>query len=36
MNKDVEKRVQTLFAGVSSSIGEDDPEFAELIADFSH
>lgn len=35
MNKDVEKRVQTLFAGVRSSLGETDPEFAEIIANFS-
>lgn len=35
MDKEVEKRVQTLFAGVSSSLGRDDPEFAELIANFS-
>lgn len=32
---DTEKRIQKLFAGVSSSLGEADPEFAEIIANFS-
>lgn len=32
---DTEKRIQKLFAGVSSSLGETDPEFAEIIANFS-
>lgn len=35
MNKDAEKRVQKLFAGVFSSLEENDPEFAEIITNFS-
>lgn len=35
MNRDTEKRIRKLFAGVSSSLKETDPEFAEIIANFS-
>lgn len=35
MNRDTEKRIHKLFAGVSSSLKETDPEFAEIIANFS-
>lgn len=35
MKKDVEKRVQRLFAGAGSTLGRTDPEFVEIIADFS-
>lgn len=32
---DTEKRIQKLFAGVSSSLKETDPEFVKIIANFS-
>ena len=32
---DTEKRMQKLFAGVSSDLRKTDPEFAEIIANFS-
>ncbi|HIS55478.1 MAG: carboxymuconolactone decarboxylase family protein [Lachnospiraceae bacterium] len=35
MNKAAEKRMQDLFAGVESSLEKTDPEFVELIANFS-
>lgn len=35
MNMDTEKRVHELFAGVSSSLKKTDPEFTEIIANFS-
>lgn len=35
MNKDVEKRVQELFAGIESSLSMTDPEFVEIITNFS-
>lgn len=35
MNKDAEKRVQILFAGAESSLSRTDPEFVEIIANFS-
>lgn len=35
MNMDTEKRLQTLFAGASSALRKTDPEFAEIIANFS-
>ena len=35
MKKDAEQRVQKLFAGVSSSLKETDPEFMEIITNFS-
>lgn len=35
MKKETEKRVEKLFAGVSISLKETDPEFAEIIANFS-
>ena len=35
MSMDTEKRTHKLFAGVSSSLKETDPEFAEIIANFS-
>lgn len=35
MNKEAEKRVQTLFAGMDSPLSRTDPEFVEIIANFS-
>ncbi len=35
MNKDTEKRIQRLFDGVVSSLQETDPEFTEIILNFS-
>lgn len=35
MNMDTEKRVHELFAGASSSLKKTDPEFTEIIANFS-
>lgn len=35
MNMDTEKRIHKLFAGVSSSLKKTDPEFAEIIVNFS-
>lgn len=35
MNMDTEKRVQKLFAGASSTLHKTDPEFVEIIANFS-
>lgn len=35
MNKDAEKRVQKLFAGMKSSLNGTDPEFVEIISNFS-
>lgn len=35
MNKDAENRVQKLFAGAESSLSRTDPEFVEIIANFS-
>lgn len=35
MNMDTEKRIQKLFAGVSSTLSKTDPEFVELLANFS-
>lgn len=35
MNMETEKRIQKLFTGVSSALGKTDPEFAEIIANFS-
>ena len=35
MNKNAEKRVQELFAGVESSLNRTDPEFVEIISNFS-
>lgn len=35
MNKQTEKRVEKLFAGVTSSLRKTDPEFTEIIANFS-
>ena len=35
MNMDTEKRIQELFAGVSSALKKTDPEFAGIIANFS-
>lgn len=35
MNKAAEKRMQDLFAGVESSLEKNDPEFVELIDNFS-
>ena len=35
MNKAAEKRMLDLFAGVESSLEKTDPEFVELIANFS-
>lgn len=35
MNMDTEKRIQKLFAGVSSTLSKTDPEFVEILANFS-
>ena len=35
MNKDAEKRTQNLFAGAECPLNETDPEFVEIIANFS-
>lgn len=35
MNKDTEKRVKKLFAGAESALSRTDPEFVEIIANFS-
>lgn len=35
MNKDAEKRVQTLFNGMESSLHMTDPEFVEILSNFS-
>lgn len=35
MNMDTEKRIQKLFAGDSSTLSKTDPEFVELLANFS-
>ncbi len=35
MNKDTEKRVRKLFAGAESALGSTDPEFLEIITNFS-
>ena len=35
MNIDTEKRIQKLFAGVSSTLSKTDPEFVEILANFS-
>lgn len=35
MNMETEKRIQKLFAGVSSNLNKTDPEFVEIIANFS-
>lgn len=35
MNMDTEKRIHKLFEGVSSSLKKTDPEFAEIIVNFS-
>lgn len=35
MNKDAENRVQKIFAGVEDSLSRTDPEFVEIIANFS-
>lgn len=35
MNTDTEKRIQTLFVGTSSTLKKTDPEFIEIIANFS-
>lgn len=35
MKTDTEKRIQKLFAGVSSTLRETDPEFVEILANFS-
>ena len=35
MNQEAEKRVQELFAGVKSSLNRTDPEFVEIISNFS-
>lgn len=35
MNTDTEKRIQKLFAGASSALRKTDPEFVEIIANFS-
>lgn len=35
MNMDTEKRIEKLFAGASSALRKTDPEFAQIIADFS-
>ena len=35
MNTDAEKRVRKLFSGVSSDLEKTDPEFTEIIANFS-
>lgn len=35
MNQDAEKRVQKLFAGIKSPLNRTDPEFVEIITNFS-
>lgn len=35
MNIDTEKRIQKLFAGVSSTLSKTDPEFVEILVNFS-
>ena len=35
MNMDTEKRIQKLFAGVSYTLSKTDPEFVEILANFS-
>lgn len=35
MNKEVEERVQKLFSGADSSLSRTDPEFVDIIANFS-
>lgn len=35
MNMNTEKRIQKLFSGASSTLGKTDPEFIEIIANFS-
>lgn len=35
MNMDTEKLIQKLFAGVSSTLSKTDPEFVEILANFS-
>ena len=35
MNKKAEERAQKLFAGIDSSLPQTDPEFAEIITNFS-
>ena len=35
MNKNAEERVQRLFAGMKSSLNGTDPEFVEILSNFS-
>ncbi len=35
MNKNAESRARRLFAGVNSSLSRTDPEFVEIISNFS-
>lgn len=35
MKQEVEKKVQKIFAGIESTLGETDPEFMEIITNFS-